>query len=92
MEAVATRLRRKWVQQKAARGRIARSYQPGDHLEVTPGLLLSPSGAPGWQGLQSEGIVASRMAHDTAGVAETLFQEDRLDARSVILEVKGLSR
>jgi hypothetical protein len=92
MESVATALRREWVSQKAARSRIARNYQPGDDLEVAPRLLLGPSGAPGWQRLQTESIVTPRVAHDTAGVAGTLFQKDRLDARLVILEVKRLSR
>jgi hypothetical protein len=91
MESVATPLRRERVQQKTTRGRIARSYQPGDDLEVAPRLLLGPSGAPGRQRLQTESIIASHMAHDTASVAGTLFQKDRLDARLVILEVKGLS-
>ena len=92
MEPVATRIRRERVQQKAARHRIARSYEPGDDLEVAPRLLLGPSGAPGQQRLQTKSIIAPRMAYDTAGVAGPLFQKDRLDARSVILEVKGLSR
>jgi len=92
MEAVATRLRRKRMQQKAARGRIARRYQPRDHLEVAPRLLLGPIGAPGRQRLQPESIVAARMAHYAAGMAGTLFHKDGLDARSVVLEVKGWSR
>ena len=91
MESVATCLRRERVQQKAARGRIARSYQPRDDLEVELRLLLGPTGAPVRQRLQTESIIAPRMAHDTASVTGTLFQKDRLDARPIILEVKRLS-
>jgi hypothetical protein len=92
MEAVATCVRRERVQQKAARCRVAWSYQSGDHLEVAPRLLLGPIGAPGRQRLQPESIVAARMAHYAAGMAGTLFQKDGLDARSVVLEVQRLSR
>jgi hypothetical protein len=92
MKAVATRLGREGVQQKAARGRIARSYQPRDDLEILPRLLVGPGGAAGWQRLQTESIIAPRMTHDTAGVARTLFQKNRLDACPVIFEVKRWNR
>ena len=92
MKAVATRLGREWVEQKAACGGIARNYQPGDDLEILPRLLLGPGGASDWQRLQTESIIAPRMAHDTAGVAGTLFQKDWLDACPVILEVKRWTR
>ena len=91
MKAVATRLGREWVEQKAARGGIARNYQPGDDLEILPRLLFSPGGAPGRQRLQTESIIAPRMAHNTAGVAGAPFQKNRLDACPVRLEVKRWS-
>jgi hypothetical protein len=75
------------VAQKPAGSGIARHDARFDELEVLAGVLFVPRRGARRQPLQPH-RGAELVARDTAGVAVALGREDRLDARTEIVEVE----